>query len=165
MKYTTWISKRALMATVVVSIGFLQACTGKSWFSYTGWEAKPENRYVLEKGGPHAVIWKSRDLEIHYRYYYNDNRLDMDGRVVKRDGIQHFNELQAWVSIHILDANGIILDTHRLWSQNGSNVYGTVRSDFHQSWELPPDNKAVGFSFSGVAGGGEDGSWNFWQTP
>ncbi|MBC2735990.1 MAG: hypothetical protein HF981_16655 [Desulfobacteraceae bacterium] len=155
-----------LMGGLIIVL-LLNGCAGGSWFSYTGREAKPENRFVLKEGGPHSVIWHSPDLDLHYRYHLEGNQLTVEGRVVRQNRIKHFSRLKAWVSIHILDANGIILDTHRLWSQNGSDVYGFLRWDFKKSWQLPPDNRAVGFSFSGVAGGGgENGSqWDFWQTP
>jgi hypothetical protein len=152
-----------LLGMLVIAL-LLNGCTGGSWFSYTGREAKPENRFVLKEGGPHSVIWHSPDLDLHYRYYLEGNQLTVEGRVVRQNRIKHFNRLKAWVSIHMLDADGIILDTHRLWSQNGSDVYGFMRWDFKKSWQLPPDNRAVGFSFSGVAGD-SDTQWDFWQTP
>lgn len=142
----------------------LNACNGKSWFSYTGWETKPENRYEFKPGGPHAVIWRSPELDVHYRYRLEGNRLDIEGEVVRQNRIRNFHRLTAWVSIHLLDADGIILDTHRLWSQRGSDVYGGLRWGFRHSWQLPPENRAVGFSFSGVAGD-QDTRWDFWQTP
>ena len=165
MKHSNSLNKIVGLFALVFSALTLSACGGKNWFSYTGWETKPENRYVLKQGGPHGVVWTSADLEVHYRYVLKDNRLDMEGYVVRQNRIKHFDQLRAWVSIHMLDENGVILDTHRLWSTNGSHVYVGFRSDFRKSWELPADNKAVGFSFTGVAGGGEDGSWDFWQTP
>lgn len=145
----------------------LSSCSGGSWFTYTGRETKPENRYELKDGGPHTAEWHSADLALQYTYRIKGNRLYMEGTVVPQNRIKHFNNLRAWISIHILDADGIILDTHRLWSQYGSNTYGAFRWTYRNDWELPPDNRAIGFSFSGVAGsGGENGmQWKFWQTP
>jgi hypothetical protein len=142
----------------------LNSCSGGSWFTYTGWEAKPDNRFALKDGGPHAAVWHSPDLDLHYRYRLEGNRLEIEGRVVRQNRIKHFSRLTAWVSIHMLNADGVILDTHRLWSQRGSDVYGGLRWEFRHSWQLPPDNQAVGFSFSGVAGD-NDTQWDFWQTP
>ena len=155
-------------AARIVAIGLialiLSACGGKNWFSYTGREAKPGNRYTLEEGGPHAVIWHSPDFELHYRYTLDDDKLSVEGYVVRQNRIKHFHQLKARINIHMLDANGIILGSHRLWSQNGSNVYGGLRWTFQKSWPLPPGNRAVGFSFSGTAGD-SDTDWEFWQTP
>lgn len=152
-----------LVAGLLVAM-VLSACTGKSWFSYTGWEAKPDNRYALKEGGPHGVIWRSNDLNVHYRYQLEGNRLDIEGQVVRQERIKSFSQLTARVNIHFLDADGVILDTHRLWSQRGSEAFYGLRWGFKHSWELPPGNEAVGFSFSGVAGDrGTD--WDFWQTP
>ena len=152
------------LAAALLSILILSACGGKSWFSYTGWETKPENRFTLKEGGPHAVIWTSPDFELHYRYHLEGGRLTMEGLVIRQNRIKNFNRLQAWISIHMLDGDGIILDTHRLWSQNGSDVYGGLRWSFKKSWQLPSGNEAVGFSFSGNAGD-NDTKWEFWQTP
>jgi hypothetical protein len=149
---------------VILSTLLLGACAGNNWFTYTGRETKPDNRYYLKEGGPHAVIWKSLDLNLHYRYRLEGNRLYVEGEVVRQNRIKHFHRLRAWVSVHMLDANGIILDTHRLWSQNGSDVYGFLRWEFKHTWELPPGNQAIGFSFSGKAGD-KDTQWEFWRTP
>jgi hypothetical protein len=157
-KGTLW-----LPACLVAAL-ILTACGGKNWFSYNGWETKPENRYTLKKGGPHAVIWKSREFDLHYRYRLEGDRLEVEGTVVRQNPIKHFNQLQAWVNIHLLDENGIILDTHRLWSQRGSTAFTGLRWTFRQTWQIPPGNEAVGFSFSGTAGD-NDTRWEFWQTP
>ena len=164
MKYTTLKSKLAVVLATLLGAVFLQACTDKSWFSYTGWEAKPDNRTPLLEGGPHAAIWHTDDLAIHYRYELEGNRLNIEGRIERQNRTKHFPNLKAWVRIHFVDANGIILESHRLWSQRGSDIYGGLRWEFKHSWELPPGNRAVAFSFSGTAGD-RDTSWDFWQTP
>jgi hypothetical protein len=152
------------MLAAAVGALVVSACAGKNWFSYTGRETKPENRNALQQGGPHAAIWTTNDIELRYSYQLRDNRLDIEGQVVRQNRIKNFPNLTAWVSIHFLDANGIILETHRLWSQRGSDVYGGLQWQFRHSWPLPPGNQAVGFSFTGSAGD-NDTSWDFWQTP
>ena len=158
---STWLVAGLLAALV------LTACSGRNWFSYTGWEAKPDNRYELKQGGPHAVVWHSTELDLKYRYRLEDNQLHIEGEVIRNNRIKHFDQLKAWINIHLLDENGIILDTHRLWSVRGSGVYGWYNYEFEHIWNLPPENEAVGFSFSGDAGSsGENSSeWRFWQTP
>jgi len=164
MKPKIWMKKIAVALAALAGMTLISSCAGKNWFSYTGWEAKPDNRSVLEKGGPHAAIWTTGDLALHYRYTLNDNRLDIEGRVVPQSRIKYFPSLTAWVSIHFLDADGVIVATHRLWSQRGSTVYGAVNWEFHHSWPLPPGDRAVAFSFSGHAGD-NDTRWDFWRTP
>jgi hypothetical protein len=152
------------MLTALLGMAVLNACAGKSWFSYTGWEAKPDNRTPLLEGGPHAAQWYTEDLAIHYRYELQGDRLNIEGQVIPQSRTKHFHQLKAWVSIHFLDANGTILETHRLWSQRGSDVYGGFRWGFKHSWELPPDKRAVAFSFTGTAGS-KGTTWDFWRTP
>jgi len=158
------ITQIALAAATLAGMIFISGCADPSWFSYTGWEAKPDNRSALEEGGPHAAIWTSNDLALHYRYELKGNRLDIEGHVVPQNRIKHFPNLTAWVSIHFLDADGKIVATHRLWSQRGSRTLGGLNWDFHHSWPLPPGDRAVAFSFSGHAGD-NDTRWDFWQTP
>ena len=156
--------KIALTSATLAGMMFLSGCTGQSWFSYTGWVAKSDNRAALEEGGPHAAIWTTGDLALRYRYVLKDNQLDIEGRVVPQSRIKHFTNLTAWVSIHFLDADGRIVATHRLWSQRGSRTLGGLNWDFHHSWALPPGDRAVAFSFSGHAGD-NDTRWDFWRTP
>ena len=150
----------AALAAVV----WITGCGGTNWFSYTGWQVKPGNREALEEGGPHAAVWTTNDLILHYRYQLQGGRLDIEGSVERQDRIKNFPNLTAWVSIHFLDPNGIIVETHRLWSQSGSDVFGGLNWEFHHTWQLPPDNRAVAFSFSGSAGEGGT-RWEFWRTP
>jgi len=164
MKPMQWIKPMAPALAALASTLLISACADKNWFSYTGWAAKPDNRSALEEGGPHAAIWTTNDLAVYYRYELKDNRLDIEGRVVPQSRINNFPNLTAWVSIHFLDANGLIVTTHRLWSQRGSRTYGAYNWDFHHSWPLPPDNRAVAFSLSGQAGD-NDTRWDFWYTP
>jgi len=166
MKIHSLTKHAAGLLALLASALLLTACSG-NMFSYVGTETKPENRYVLEDGGPHTAEWHSGDLALQYTYRTENSRLYVEGTVVPANRIKHFHQLRAWISIHMLDANGIILATHRLWSQYGDDTYGGFRWTFKNDWELPPDNQAIGFSFSGTAGGnGENGStWEFWQTP
>lgn len=164
MNISTPTKHAAGLLALIAGAMMLSGCSGRSWFTYTGREAKPENRFVLKDGGPHTAVWHSPDLVLHYQYSLEGDLLEIEGRVVRQNRIKHFDRLTAWVSIHMLNTDGVILDTHRLWSQRGSDVYGGLRWTFRHSWRLPPDNRAVGFSFSGVAGD-KDTQWDFWQTP
>ena len=164
MKSMQWIKAIAPALGALVGTLLISACADKSWFSYTGWEARPDNRTPLQEGGPHSAVWHTDDLAIHYSYELHADRLDIEGEVVRQSRTKHFHQLKAWVSIHFLDANGIILETHRLWSQRGSDVYGGLHWGFKHSWALPADNRAVAFSFTGTAGS-NDTTWDFWRTP
>jgi hypothetical protein len=166
MKTHSLTSSAAGLLVLLASTLMLIGCSGNP-FSYVGKEAKPENRYALEDGGPHTAEWHSADLALQYTYRIESGRLYMEGTVVPANRIKHYSQLRAWISIHMLDANGIILATHRLWSQYGNGTYGGLRWTFKKDWAHPPDNEAIGFSFSGTAGGtGENGgAWEFWQTP
>ncbi len=148
-----------LLATLL-----LNACAGKNWFSYTGWEAKSNNRAALRDGGPYSSLWQTLDIGLHYRYEKEGERLDIEGQVVPQKRIKHFSDFTIWVSIHFLDGDGIILDTHRLWSQRGSTVYWGFRWHFKQSWNLPPGTQALAFSYHGRAGDQEQ-LWDFWYLP
>ena len=156
----------ASLLTLLASVLLLSGC-GKLGLSYVGTEAKPENRYTLEDGGPHTAEWHSADLALQYTYRTESGRLYMEGTVVPSGRISHYSRLRAWISVHMIDADGIILATHRLWNQYTSDSFSGIRWTFKKDWELPPENKAIGFSFSGRAGASveNDSPWDFWQTP
>lgn len=164
MKWGSTIRKLPVYVALVVSTLILNACAGKSWFSYTGWQAKPDNRAALQDGGPHAAIWKTLDIGLHYRYVMEANHLEIEGKLIRQKRIKQFPDIVAWVSIHFLDENGIILDTHRLWSQRGSTVLWGIRWHFKHRFELPAGARAIAFSYSGTAGD-NDTDWDFWRTP
>ena len=154
--------------TTLLSILFISlmgvACSGKTLKGYFEGKARPENRFALKVDGPHAAIWRTPDLGIHYRYTLKGKRFEMEGHVVRQHRTKHFPHLTAWIRIHFLDESGLILESRRLWSQRGSDVYWTIRWQFNRGWDLPPGTRAIGFSYSGSAGD-KDVSWEFWKTP
>ncbi len=156
--------ERILFILLLLSFVLLTACSGKHWRGWEGRLTKPDNRIVLNNGGPHAGIWQTNDLAIHYRYAWEEDRLVIQGQVKRQARIRYFHRLQAWVWIHFLDTNGYVLASRRLWAQNGSDVYGQIRYRYHQNWQLPAGSRAVGFSYSGRARD-HDVWWDFWQLP
>lgn len=149
----------------VASLFFLlTACTGKHWRGWEGRLTKTDNRVALNDGGPHAEIWQTNDIAIHYRYSWENERLAIQGQVKRQARIRYFHRLHAWVWIHFLDRKGYVLASRRLWAQNGSDVYGQIRYHFNRDWQLPPGSHAVGFSYSGRARD-RDVWWDFWRLP
>lgn len=141
----------------------LYGCAGKNP-SWNGVVAKPDNRTAFEKGGTHVGIWQTNDIAIHYRYILEQDRLTFQGQVKRQARIRYLHRLKAWVRIHFLDENGVVLDTRLLWAQNGSDVYGQIRYRFNRDWQIPPNATAMGFSYSGRAS--ERGVWwDFWRLP
>ncbi len=152
------------MILLPLSFILLSACSGKHWRGWEGRLTKTENRVALDDGGPHAGIWKTGDIAIHYRYLWADDRLVIKGEVKRQARLQYFHRLHAWMWIHFLDTNGYVLASRRLWAQNGSDVYGQIRYRFNRDWQLPPGSRAVGFSYSGRARD-RDVGWDFWRLP
>ncbi len=156
---------RSLLAIGFVALVLLTAgCSGKGWRGWEGRLTKTDNRLVLEPGGPHAGIWQTNDIAVHYRYVREADRLTISGQVKRQARIRYFHRLRAWVWIHFLDSNGYVKESRRLWAQNGSDVYGQIRYSYNRDWQMPPGTSAMGFSYSGRAKD-RDVWWDFWRLP
>ena len=151
------------MASLVL---LLSACTSSrgGWLGWEGRLTKDDNRVALENDGSDAGIWQTNDIAIHYHYVREADRLTITGKVQRQARIKHFHRLNAWVWIHFLDGEGFVLESRRLWAQNGSDVYWQIRYNFTRDWPLPPETRAMGFSYSGRASD-RDVWWDFWRLP
>ncbi len=158
-------TNRFFSAVVIVVLVLVTAgCSGKGWRGWEGRLTKADNRLAVETGGPHAGIWQTNDIAIHYRYVRESNRLTIEGQVKRQARIKYFHRLRAWVWIHFLDESGHVMESRRLWAQNGSDVYGQIRYRFVRDWQMPPGTVAMGFSYSGRAQD-RDVWWDFWRLP
>ena len=156
---------RLPLATLLVVLVILAAgCSSRGWLGWEGRLTKTDNRTVLETGGPHAGLWQTNDLAIHYRYVREADRLTITGQVKRQARIKYFHRIRAWIWIHFLDNSGYVKESRRLWAQNGSDVYWQVRYSFDRDWQMPPDTVAMGFSYSGRAKD-RDVWWDFWRLP
>ena len=142
----------------------LTSCANKHWLGWEGRLTKTDNRLALQTGGPHAGIWQTRDIAIHYRYVHEQDRLVITGRVERQARLRYYHRLRAWVWIHFMDGDGYVKASRRLWAQNGSDVYAQIRYRFNRDWQMPPGVEAIGFSYSGRASD-RDMRWDFWRLP
>ena len=149
-----------LCATLLLLTG----CASNGWLGWQGRLTKTDNRVPLELGGPYADVWQTRDIAIQYSFVREQDRLMIDGQVKRGKRIKYFHRLNAWVWIHFLDSTGYVLESRRLWAQNGSDVYWQIRYSFKRDWQIPPDTTAMGFSYSGRAKD-RDVWWDFWRLP
>lgn len=166
---------RGLIAAVASGI-LVMGCAGGSWMTFTGQKAQPENRIPLERSGPHAEVWKTRDLQVPFTYRWDDQGLEIAGEVVRLGPIVNFPVIhQLDLRAHFLDAEGVILATRNLWNPGAFTNEDMVRWTFQHQWPVPEGTSAVGFSYNGVAGGGAGRSanddiggavtWEFWYGP
>jgi len=164
------------VAAAVVGGLVLMGCAGGSWLTYTGQKARPENRIPLERGGPHAEVWKTRDLAVSFTYRWDDRGLEIAGEVVPLGPIVNFQVIHRLdLRLHFLDAEGVILATRGLWNPGVRTNVDMLRWTFQHLWPVPAKTWAVGFSYAGVvgdgAGRGSDDDiggavdWEFWYGP
>jgi len=157
-----------LLLLCVVIIG----CAGLQT-SYEGTPANPDNRHPLTTtdGGPAA--WQAKDMALHYESSVKNGALEIKGTVERLNTIKNFSVVSYFrVSIYFLNADGIILGNHLLWSA-GNRVDETfVRWTFEKQFPLPAGTVALGFSYRGGfsdGGGGDSGSnqtgWEVWARP
>jgi hypothetical protein len=155
-----------LLCAVIIGCAGLQT-------SYEGTPASPDNRYPLatREGGPAA--WQAKDMALYYESFVKNGALEIKGTVERLNTIKNFSVINYFrVSVYFLNADGIILGNHLLWSA-GSRVDETfVRWTFEKQFPLPEGATAVGFSYRGGfsdGGGGDSGSaqtgWEVWARP
>jgi len=154
------------MGIVIFIIGGLTACQA-SRLSYLGAAAAPNDRIVLEQGGPHEGTWQAPDLFVPYRYHREANTLQLSG-LVNLDNLGAtypvLERLHLWVNF--IDLDGRVLD-YKLISVSPYRK-GVENLSFSHHLEMPPATAGMAFSYQGrvMDGGGSEGtSWDFSHFP
>lgn len=162
----------------------LSACTERFRKSFNGRVAKPDGRAALETGGPYDLYWETNDIIISGTYERKGESLDLIGRVKLQSRLDSLpNVAHMWVRVHFLDAEGVIVSTHRLWTALGDGGMGgkdfLINWDFNRRFTTPASTRAMTFSYDGTmrdssstdGGGGGVGRTggsvgiDFWRTP
>ncbi len=156
----------------------LWACASSGVNRSVGVLTKPESRVDIQPGGPHAARWQTLDIALDFEYQWEQTQFDVRGTVELQKRIQAFTTLDHLrIRAHFLDAEGVILSTHLLWSAgNRASVhYGFVNFNFSRQYPPPAGTDMIAFSYSGEAsdaGGdgfarraGGRGEWSFWWLP
>ncbi len=138
--------------------------------SYEGTSARPDNRLALAAIEGTPQVWQTRDVALHFTAGLEQETLVIDGRVKRLGPIKNFGQIDDFrVSIHFVDAEGIILDSRLLWAAGVGGDAFLVRWTFSRRYTLPPQASAIGFSYRGSFSEiGEDGgrtSWDVRQGP
>ena len=162
---------------VAILLFVLAGCAGGGMASYTGHLAKPESIVMVSEGGPHELRWQTSDLMIDTLYVLEKGELDLAGTVNLQSKLRHY-PIVAYlrISIHALDADGVILGTYSLWAAGQNAAHFFINWAFQRRFPVPATTRAVTFSYRGRmqdGGGwgpvrGRDGngvSWDFWHTP
>ena len=85
--------------------------------TYKGKPARPDNRFPLVASEGDPVEWKAMDMALYYEMAPEDGALDIRGTVKRLNTIRKYPVVSYFrVSIHFIAADGIIIDSHQLWS-------------------------------------------------
>ena len=149
--------KLALIALLVLPV----ACTG----NFLGDRSvKPENRIMLQEGGPHSAKWETYNVVLDYTYTRTAGTLQFSaGLELRRMGrLENFA-----MDIHFVDSSGTILGRAALVRNTIRSRYKTEKKDIDIEFSLPAGTDAIAFSYSGTySGGGDNGSpVSFWKLP
>ena len=112
--------------------------------SYKGTPARPDNRFPLVASEGDPVEWKAKDMALYYEMAPEEGALDIRGTVKRLDSIKKYPVVSYFrVSLHFIDADGIIIDSHQLCSAGNqidqrSMSAGPSRSDFPYRPERRP---------------------------
>ncbi len=160
----------------------IAACTEKWRNSFNGRVAKLDGHVTLETGGPYDLYWETNDIIINGTYEREGDDLDLIGSVQLQSRLSSLpNISHMWVRVHFLDAEGVIVETRRLWTALGDGGLGGidyfVNWDFNHRFAMPAATRAMNFSYDGTMrdssstdGGGIGRSGgsvgiDFWRTP
>lgn len=167
-----WFAHLAMMTLLV-------SCAGSNPLSYDGQAAQPDGRMAIKAGGPHEATWQNNDLVISYAYNRQTAEFDIRGRIQLQDRLDGLPSVEFLrVNIHFLDADGLILETRRLWTALGEG--GLAGKDYFINWQfdhtffLPQPTRSMTFSYRGRVvdrssndnrSTGDGASIDFWRTP
>ena len=160
-------------------IALLAACAGSNPLSYNGRMAQPDGRMAIKEGGPFDETWQNNDLIIRYTYRRQADAFEMNGRVELQDRLNGLPTVDFLrVNIHFLDAEGVILDSKRLWTALGEGGLGGkdffIDWQFDQTFVLLQSTRNMTFSYQGRVAdqsSGDDSKLgggvgiDFWRTP
>ena len=176
-------SKLLLSLILILSLS-MSACTERWRKSFNGRVAKLDGRVALEAGGPYDLYWETNDIIISGTYQREGDGLDLIGRVQLQSRLSSLpNISHMWVRVHFLDAEGVIVETRRLWTALGDGGLGGmdyfVKWDFDHRFTTPAPTRSLNFSYDGTvrdSSGTDDGGGgmsrtggsvgiDFWRTP
>jgi hypothetical protein len=118
--------------------------------TYEGTPARPDNRFPLAASEGEPAEWKAKDMALYYEMAPEDGVLDIHGTVKRLGTIGKYPVISYFrVSIHFIDADGIIVGSHQLWSAGNQVDQRYVRWTFEKRFPQPPGATAIGFSYQG----------------
>jgi hypothetical protein len=80
-----------------------------------------------------------------------EDAFQIDGRVERLGPVKNFANINYFrISIHFLDAEGVIIESRLLWSAGVAADAKLVRWNFSQRCPLPDQAVAFGFSYRGA---------------
>ncbi len=175
---------KLLLSLILILPLSLSACTERFRTSFNGRVAKVDGRVALEAGGPYDLYWETNDIIISGTYQREGESLDLNGRVKLQSRLDSLpNVSSMWVRVHFLDAEGVIVSTHRLWTALGDGGMGGkdffINWNFNRRFTTPAPTRSLNFSYDGTvrdSSGTDDGGGgmsrtggsvgiDFWRTP
>ncbi len=126
-------------------------------------------RTELLADGPHEDFWHTDEIEVHFRYQRETERLHIKGTVQITGHLQNYDSADSFhLRVWFLDAEGRVLAGKGLLSVGkGQKI---VSWPFKNEMVLPEGTVSVSFSYSGRAntsGSDESGQdcWDFQMHP
>ncbi len=174
MKCKTIIFSLTLSPLVILMISILVSCSSLS-FSYIGLTVPENNLIYLKNEGTHEGLYQTGDITVNYTYSKNEGRLKISGLINFDNSLKYnFSRIDYFdLWIHFVNSENKIIKNI---SVSPITFFNEIEATpFEKILELPPDTKAIVFSYSGrvsdggssskdeVGGGGS--SWKFWKTP
>jgi len=134
----------------------------------------PENNLnALKTGGPHEDTWSTEDVILNYRYTQKAGQLTISGTIDLVDSLKSYDKLD-YLDFWIYFTNSENKIIGQLLISPITFFNQVEETAFEKTYTLPPDAKAIVFSYRGSvseSGSGGDGirdggtTWVFWKAP
>ena len=110
---------------------------------------EPVRVVALQEGGPHSGSWKTFDLVIDYKYFRNDNILEISGQINMSEHYQmNYNSLsKLFVYLFLIDSRSRVLSSDSLVKAVTGDLDENLT--FSRSYNVPAGTVGISFGYNG----------------
>lgn len=133
-------------ASIFCALTLGVGCSSTLLLSYEGRRSLPWERIAWCDAAGASGVWKTLDLNIHYRCERGEDRLTLSGKVTFTPATQNHSRLvQFHAVLLLLDSDGLVVDTLPLATSSPS---ASPRLPVAFTREIPLSRDYAGFSFA-----------------
>ena len=147
-RHTMWRSTALAVFLIILSGLALAGCQTFDQMGVGRW-VPPENRVLIQAGGPHAQTFTTNDMTVNYQYQTAGNRLKIWGSgTIKYESID-----ELAFHMFFLDAQDKVIGRYDFFSYLDFDDFIEMHSNnrlFHRDFTMPPGAKAFAIGYDGA---------------